>query len=165
MPMFFSSLSPATLKTLIWLVVMIIVDYAAVITAIMIDFRSGVLRARRRGIPRTSKGYRRSVDKAARYLVTLLASSAIDAMLVAAAMLFRSTMGWAIPVFPLFTTLCAIVLSLIEGKSVMENTQRRADFTSAAASAADMLSDKELQRMIANLNRLLKAFNDNSNEC
>ena len=79
--MFFTILSPATLKTLIWLVVMILVDYAAVITAIMIDFRSGVLRARRRGIPRTSKGYRRSVDKAARYLVTLLASSAIDACL------------------------------------------------------------------------------------
>lgn len=138
-----------------WLAVMLLIDYFAVITAVMIDLRSGVLRARREGKPRTSGGYRRTVEKLSRYLITLLALSAVDAMLVGAALLFRSTMEWAVPVFPLFTTLGAIALTLIEGKSVMENSQRRQDFSSAAASAAEMLTDTELRRLMSTLRNLI----------
>ncbi len=157
MPMLLISLSPATEKNLIWLALMLLIDYLSVITVVVIDFRSGILRARRERKPRTSKGYRRSVEKIARYLVTLLALTAVDSMLVVSAMLFRSTMEWAVPVFPIFTTVGAIALSLIEGKSVMENSQCRKDFTSAAASATELLTHAELQRLIAAIRRLLEA--------
>lgn len=155
MPMLFISPSPLTVKSITWLAAMLLIDYLAVIIAVIIDFRSGILRARREEKPRTSKGYRQSVEKLSRYLITLLSLSAVDAMLVAAAMLFRSTMGWNIPAFPLFTSIGAIALSLIEGKSVMENSQRRSDFTSAAASASQLLSNTEIRNLIKLLRHLI----------
>lgn len=142
------NLSPDTCKTLIWFIVMLLIDYAAVVLAVIIDLRSAIRRARRLGAPLSSKGYRRSVDKCLRYMLTMLAFSAIDAMIVAGAMLFRSTMGWSVPVFPLCTTICGLLLALIEGKSVMENSQRRADFTQAIQSAVSLLSDRQLTALL-----------------
>lgn len=149
------TVSSATLHNLAWLLAMLLIDYAAVIAAILVDLRSGTLRARREGRQRTSRGYRCSVDKASRYLITLIALTVVDAMIVSAALMLRSTMQWAIPVFPLFTTLGALALAMIEGKSVMENTQRRTDFTKAAASVNDLLNNKELRKLIASLRELL----------
>lgn len=151
------ALSPSTIKSLLWLMVMLLTDYAAVVVAILVDLRSGTLRARREGRPRTSRGYRRTVEKASRYLVTLLALSVIDAMIVGAAMLFRSTMHWEVPVFPLFTTVGAVALTLIESRSVVENSQNRADFTSTAAKATSLLTDKEVRALIDAVRRLLDA--------
>ena len=153
----FISLSPPLAKSLLWLAVMLMLDYAAVICAVVIDLRSGVIRARREGRRRTSRGYRQTVEKLSRYLVTLLALSAVDALIAGTAMLLVSTMGWNLPVMPLFTTLGALALCFIEGKSVVENTQRRADFTDAASSVADLLTDRELQRLATILRRLISS--------
>lgn len=139
---------PSIINELQWVTVMLLIDYAAVVAAILIDLRSGVLKAKREGKPRTSKGYRQSVDKTSRYLITLLALSVIDSVVIMASMLFRATMGWDILIFPLFTTLGAIALTLIEGKSVMENVQSRKDFTSAATKATELLNAKELHQLI-----------------
>lgn len=150
------TLSPATSKSLAWLLAMLFIDYFAVIAAVMVDFRSGTLRAKREGRPRTSRGYRRTVEKLSRYLVTLLALTVVDAMIVGAAMLLRSTMEWQIPVFPLFSTIGAIALALIEGKSVMENSQKTTDFTHAASQAADFLSQKEFLQLLDAIKNLKK---------
>ncbi|WP_304638375.1 hypothetical protein [uncultured Muribaculum sp.] len=149
------TLSPDTVKSLLWLLAMLFIDYVSVITAVLIDLRSAIMKARRENRPRTSSGYRRTVEKTSRYLTTLIALTIIDAMIVGAALLFRSTMGWSVPVFPLFTTIGAVGLALIEGKSVMENTQRRSDFTSTASSASDFLSDKEFVRLVESLRLLI----------
>jgi len=134
---------------------MLLIDYASVTLAVIVDLRSGIRRAKQEGRPPTSRGYRRSVDKCLRYLLTLIAFSIVDAMIVVASMLFRSTMGWAIPVFPVCTTMCALLLTLIEGKSVMENTQRRTDFTSAADAARSLLTDRRLTELVKTLRNLL----------
>ncbi|MCM1349540.1 MAG: phage holin family protein [Firmicutes bacterium] len=148
------TISPSTLNSMLWLALMLTVDYFAVIAAVLIDLRSGTLKARRQDRPITSSGYRRSVEKASRYLTTLLALTVVDAMIVGAAMLLRSTMQWSVPVFPLFTTIGAVALALIEGKSVMENTQSHANFTDTAAKAADLLSHHDLRRLIEALKSL-----------
>ena len=149
-------LSPDTSKTLLWLLTMLLIDYTAVIIAVVIDLRSGLRRARRGGQPLTSGGYRRSVDKCLRYLLTLMAFTTVDAMIVVASMLFRSTRGWAIPVFPFCTTLCGLLLALIEGKSVMENTQRRSDFTETARAALSLLTDEQFTSLIDTLRSFRK---------
>ncbi len=164
MPLLSINLSAATVKTLLWLAAMIFVDYAAVISAVMIDLRSGILKSRREGKARTSRGYRRSVEKLSRYLNTLLALSAVDMMIVVACMLFRATMDWSVPVFPLFTTLGAVALSLIEGKSVMENSQRATDFTEAAAKARKILTDTEILALIDTLRTLISGKTKNSSD-
>lgn len=152
----FINLSPALAKSLIWLAAMLMLDYAAVIVAVVIDLRSGVIRARREGRRRTSRGYRRTVEKLSRYLTTLLALSAVDALIAGTAMLLVSTMGWNLPVMPLFTTLGALALCFIEGKSVVENTQRRSDFTDAASSVTDLLTDADLRRLASTLRDILR---------
>lgn len=140
-------ISPATLKSMLWIVALMIVDYVAVLVAVLIDLRSGTLKARRQGVPRTSGGYRRTVDKASRYFITLLALSVIDSMVVMAALLLRSTMEWNVPVLPVFTTIGAICLTLIEAKSVVENSQKRSEYTAAAEALTGLLSDPVVHRL------------------
>lgn len=140
--------SSVTMAGIFWLLGLLLVDYVAVLVAVVIDLRSGTLKARRNGVPRTSGGYRRTVDKLSRYFITLMALTVIDAMLVVSAMLLRSTMGWSVPVFPLFTTLGAVCLTLIEAKSVMENLQSKTDYTSAADAVAGLLADKSFRALI-----------------
>ena len=137
---------------LLWVVALMIVDYAAVLVAVLIDLRSGMLKARRRGETRTSKGYRRTVDKASRYFITLLALSVIDSMVVMAAMLLRSTMAWNVPALPVFTTIGAICLTLIEAKSVVENTQKRSEYTADALTG--LLSEPAVKRLMDALKEL-----------
>lgn len=152
--MILPEISPETLKMLLWVVALMIVDYAAVLVAVLIDLRSGMLKTRRRGEPRTSKGYRRTVDKASRYFITLLALSVIDSMVVMAAMLLRSTMAWNVPALPVFTTIGAICLTLIEAKSVVENTQKRSEYTDAADALTGLLSEPAVKRLMDALKEL-----------
>ena len=82
-----SLLPAADLSSLAWAVMLLAVDYVAVLACILIDCRSGAMRARREGIPRTSSGYRRTVEKASRYFITLIALTVIDLLALAAVML------------------------------------------------------------------------------
>lgn len=141
--------------SLLWLLVLVVMDYISVTAASLIDLRSAVLKAKRSGQPRRSKGYRRTVEKLSRYYVTMLALTVVDGMLVISAMLLRSTMGWTIPVFPLLTTLGAIAMTLIEAKSVVENSQRRSDYTDAARAINEALENPELKELVGRLRELI----------
>lgn len=149
-------LTPATAKAVQWLLAILIIDYACVTAASIIDLRSGISKCRRLGIRPSSGGYRRTVDKLGRYYITLMALTVIDIMIVISAMMLQATVGWTVPAFPAFTTLGAIALTLIEAKSVMENTQRKADYTSTARAVNDLLSAPELKELITRLRQLLK---------
>ena len=70
-------------------------------------------------------------------------------------MLLRSTAGWSVPVFPLFTTLGAIAMTLIEAKSVVENSQRKSDYTEAARAINDALDNPELKELLGRLRELI----------
>ena len=149
-----SFLPAAHLSSLAWAVMLLAVDYVAVLACILIACRSGAMRARREGIPRTSSGYRRTVEKASRYFITLIALTVMDLLVVAAVMLLRVTAGSAIPALPLFSTLGALLLCLIEVKSVMENSHRPSDINRAVDSASRLLDDKSLRRLIHTLSEL-----------
>ena len=142
-----SFLPAAHLSSLAWAVMLLAVDYVAVLACILIDCRSGAMRARREGIPRTSSGYRRTVEKASRYFITLIALTVMDLLVVAAVMLLRVTAGSAIPALPLFSTLGEV-------KSVMENSHRPSDINRAVDSASRLLDDKSLRRLIHTLSEL-----------
>lgn len=63
---------------------LVAIDYVCVLLAVLADLRSGILKARRQGVKRTSRGLRRSVEKAGRYYVMLFAMTLIDAMVCGA---------------------------------------------------------------------------------
>ncbi|MDE6382925.1 MAG: hypothetical protein K2K79_01085 [Paramuribaculum sp.] len=152
----FITLSPATAATLMWTLAITLACYLAVVVAVFIDLRSAILKARHRGIARTSRGYRRTVAKAGRYLTTLLALTAVDALLVLTAIMLRSTMGWILPALPLFTIIGAVAMTLIEAKSVVENTQDSRRYRHALRSLSRALDSDELQHLVERLRALAK---------
>lgn len=142
------SISSEISATVLWVAVILLFDFFAVIVATVVDLVSALRKARRMGVKRTSNGYRRTVDKLLRYFLTLIALSAVDLLLVISMLSLRSTMGWHLPVFPLFTTVGAVAMTLIEVKSVMENAHKKSDLTSMAATAAALLSDPALKSFL-----------------
>ena len=83
------TLAPFIIKSLQWLLALLLIDYTAVTIATLIDLKSGIKKCRRLNIPCTSRGYRRTIDKLSRYYTTLMSLTTIDAMLTATAMLLQ----------------------------------------------------------------------------
>lgn len=138
-------ISSSTLRTLSMLALLVGIDYVCVLAAILADLRSGVLKARRTDTPRTSRGLRHTVEKAARYYVTLFAMSVIDALVLASAFYLRAVGAWEIPPFPLFTTLGSAGLCAIELKSIYENSREKGDYDLVARTLRRMLSDADFR--------------------
>lgn len=111
------------------------VDYVGVTAAVVADLRSGLARARRQGVPLTSRGYRRTLTKLATYLRVLAGLSAVDGMLMASALCLRLTGGPEWPLLPVLTSLGSAGIALVEVKSMVENSGRK----SAFEAAVDML--------------------------
>ena len=139
--------SPDLLRSLAWLLALLTVDYLGVIVAVCVDLHSGLRKASRLGQPRTSRGYRRTVDKGLRYLATLLSLTLVDVIMSLSAMCLRSMTGWNIPVMPLLTTSGALFMMLVEAKSVVENLHSEADLREAARTLSRLLSDRRLHEI------------------
>lgn len=150
------TLAPFIIKSLQWLLALLLIDYTAVTIATLIDLKSGIKKCHRLNIPCTSGGYRRTIDKLSRYYTTLMSLTTIDAMLTATAMLLQSTAGWNIPAFPLFTTIGAIAMTLIEAKSVMENTQQKSDYTTTLKSINELLENPDLKNLAEHIKKMVK---------
>ncbi|MCI9607569.1 MAG: hypothetical protein HFJ94_05290 [Muribaculaceae bacterium] len=131
-------------------------DYAGVLVAMLADLRSGVAKARRSGATVTSRGFRSTVEKAGRYYLTLFAMTAIDLMIVAAVLFLREFTDWNIPPFPIFTTVGAIGLGLIELKSIMENTRSSTSLRSAGRMLKKLFEDPEIRKIAEKLLRIDK---------
>ncbi len=126
---------------------LIAIDYVGVLLAILADLRSGIAKAKRTGEKLCSRGYRSTVDKAGRYYLTLFAMTAIDVMVVAAIVFLRIFSGWNLPPFPLFTTVGAIGLGIIELKSIMENTRSGDNIKEAAKILKGLLKNPDIHRI------------------
>lgn len=101
--------------------IIVTADMIAVIAATGIDFLSGIARARREGIKRTSRGFRRTVTKLGNYLLLMLGMLTVDGIIVLTSLLSRAGGGTGMVMIPLFTTVTSLSLTLIEAKSVSEN--------------------------------------------
>lgn len=127
------------------------VEYVCVVAAVLADLRSGVLKARRLGEAVTSGGYRRTVEKASRYFITLIGMTLIDVMLLAAVVYLRAVAGWGIPPFPLFTTVGAAGLGMIELKSIYENSRERGDYDMIVRALRRMIADEKFRKALSEL--------------
>lgn len=110
------------------LAVTLAVEYGGVVASVIADFVSGVAKARRAGVARTSRGYRRTFDKLARYLTALAGLSVVDAVILAAVACVRGTGGPSVPLLPVMTSLGALGIVLIEAKSICERVEEKGDF-------------------------------------
>lgn len=97
--------------------------YILVLFAILADLWSGVRKAKKNGIARSSYGYKRTIDKLARYYNVLLALSVVDAMQIASLWYLEQYYAIKFPMFPFITLIGAIGVCLIEIKSIYEKAE------------------------------------------
>jgi len=117
--------------------------YFTVLLAVAADFMSGVRNAKRNGIPRTSKGFRQTVDKLGRYYNVLLAISLVDVMQMASVWYMETYYRWYVPLFPILTLICTVGLCLIEIKSIYENTEDKAKMKEAAQLFGTLIKNRD----------------------
>ncbi|MDE7443324.1 MAG: phage holin family protein, partial [Muribaculaceae bacterium] len=114
-------------------------EYSGVFLAIMADLWSGWRKAKATGAKRTSKALRNTVDKVARYYNALIALTVLDAMVMGAAIYLERFQGWNIPAFPAFSLIGALGLTLIEIKSICENTGKRKEMEHVSKMVSEIL--------------------------
>lgn len=95
-------------------------EYCLVIVAVMADLISGVRKAKQRGEVRSSYGFKRTVDKLAKYFNALIALTVVDCMQILGIWYLDNWYGYHIPVFPLVTLAGAIGIGCIEVRSIYE---------------------------------------------
>lgn len=118
--------------------------YIEVFIMILADLWSGVRKARARGEVRSSFGYKKTIDKIARYYNAMIALSVIDAMQMGGIWYLTCYYGWSIPIFPVVSLLGALGISLVELKSIYEKADEkvRGDYKEVAALAAEIAKHK-----------------------
>ncbi|MCM1292537.1 MAG: hypothetical protein NC111_00890 [Bacteroides sp.] len=152
------SISPAMVSSLQWAAALLVLDFLAVIFASLCDLASGLRKVRRSGLAATSRGYRRTIDKLLRYFLTMLALMGVDSIIVVLCISLRSTIGWNLPALPFLTTVGAFCITLIEAKSVMENTRASAEISrgllDSASELSELLADDRIRRLIELLRKI-----------
>ena len=115
---------------LIWILFAL---YILVFFMIGADFWSGIRKAKKNGIVRSSYGFRRTVEKIKEYYNAMIALTIIDAMQVTALWYLETYYKYEIPMFPFVTLVGAIGLCIIEIKSIYEKAEDKQRFHEAGA--------------------------------
>ena len=128
--------------------------YVFVLLAIVGDLVSGVRKAKSAGVVRTSEGFKRTVEKIAKYYNMLFAVSILDAFLLTTIYILQSK-GWllSVPLFPIITVAGGIYLAFVEARSVGEKLEdkERAKIKSDFALFAEFLKDEDKLKKVAGL--------------
>jgi len=117
--------------------------YMLVLLSIMADLWSGVRKAKQNNIVRSSYGFKRTIDKIARYYNVLLALSIVDAMQMASLWYLETYYGYKIPIFPVITLLGAIGVCLIEIKSIYEKAEDKVRIENVGNLAGKIIANKD----------------------
>lgn len=122
--------------------------YVIILALILADLWAGVRKAKKRGEYRTSDGYKRTIDKIARYYNMTFALSLIDVVQIAIIFFlyyFYKTDIWMIPWFTLFATGYVgwvEVHSIWEPADIKEKKQQQ-DYTKALLAVIEQYGGAE----------------------
>ncbi len=122
--------------------------YITILALILADLWSGVRKAKKRGEFRTSDGYKRTIDKIARYYNMTFAMSLIDVVQVAIIFFlyyFYEVDIWMIPWFTLFATgyvAWVEIHSIWEPADIKEKKQQK-DYTKALLAVIEQYGGAE----------------------
>ena len=133
--------------------VLMFLEYLLVLIAVLADLVSGVRKAKKMGVARRSKAFRRTIDKLARYYNALFALSIVDAMQLIAIAYLRAVESLdSLPLFPLFTLLGAIGIALIELKSIFEKAEvKEQQYRDTAEAIIKLLRNHDVITNLINL--------------
>jgi hypothetical protein len=111
---------------------------------IAFDLWAGIRKAKQRGEKISSDGWKRTVNKVARYYNALLALVVVDCMQMAGVWYLDNYYDYHIPIFPFITLLGAFGVAAIEVKSIYEKAEEkeRREMKQVAALAAEIAKQK-----------------------
>lgn len=117
--------------------------YLMVLLAILADLWSGVRKAKKNGIARSSYGFKRTIDKIARYYNVLLALTVVDAMQMGSLWYLEKYYEYNWPIFPIVTLVGSIGVCLIEIKSIYEKAEDKVRIENVANMAGKIITNKD----------------------
>lgn len=121
---------------------MLTLTYGAVVVAMIVDFISGVRKARKSGIATRSRGYKMTCEKASKYFMPMVVLSCVDIICSPVVHL------------PVFTMLMGSFNVFCEWKSVMESTHEKEEIRDAASTLNLIIRNKDdIAAMIVSLMR------------
>lgn len=97
--------------------------YMLVFFLVIADLCSGVRKAKQRGEMRSSYGYRKTINKIARYYNALLALTIMDCMQMGCLWYLHNYYECKLPIFPFVTLMGALGIGFIEIKSIYEKAE------------------------------------------
>lgn len=106
--------------TLIFCGILVVLFYIIVLGLIFADLWSGVRKAKQRGEYRTSDGYKRTIDKIAKYYNMMLALTLVDVAQLSIIFFTHWFYGYDIIMLPWFTAIGMLYIAFVEIKSIRE---------------------------------------------
>jgi hypothetical protein len=125
---------------------------------IFADLWSGLRKAKRIGETRTSYGYRRTISKMAQYYNLLIAGSIVDSIYGLLCWYLENYYQTSLWLFPFITFIIALVLCLIEIKSIREKAEDKVRFDRAGQVVQQVFINRE------NLEEVAKTISNYMNE-
>ena len=154
------------MEKLIVLLIILFSLYILILFMIGLDFWSGIRKAKKNNIVRSSYGFRRTVEKIKEYYNAMIALTIIDAMQVTAIWYLETYYKYEIPMFPFVTLVGAIGLCIIEIKSIYEKAEDKQRFHEAGALITSIAKNRtdieEISKSVAEY--LKENTNENNNE-
>lgn len=137
--------------------------YILILFMIGADFWSGIRKAKKNNIVRSSYGFRRTVEKIKEYYNAMIALTIIDAMQVTSIWYLETYYHYSIPMFPFVTLIGAIGLSIIEIKSIYEKAEDKQRFHEAGALISQIAKNKtDVEEIAKSISKYLQEKPDES---
>ena len=123
--------------------IILTIVYLLVLFVIFLDLWAGIRKARKRGELRSSLGYRKTVEKIAKYFNLIFVMLTVWQI--------NEQTGSRLPLIPILTVLGAMFIGFIELKSVYEKSEdkEKAKIADAAAALGSALKNRETQGIVA----------------
>lgn len=136
--------------------------YILVLLMIFADLWSGVRKAKRIGETRTSYGYRRTISKMAQYYNLLIAGSIVDSIYGLLCWYLENYYQTSLWLFPFITFIIALVLCLIEIKSIREKAEDKVRLDRAGQVVQQVFINRENLEEVAKT--ISEYMSENSNK-
>ena len=139
--------------------------YILVLLMIFADLWSGVRKAKRIGEARTSYGYRRTISKMAQYYNILIACTIVDSMYGMLSWFLETYYQYSIWLFPFCTFFIAVVLCLIEIKSIREKAEDKVRLDRAGQAIQQVFINRDnLEEVAKTISNYMKESDNSKTE-
>lgn len=145
-------------------IVILAILYSTVLIFVALDLWSGVRKAKKRGEFRSSRGFRKTVEKIIKYYNMLLAVSVIDFLIILAAWELNFQISTNIPMLPVCSFIASIFIGFIELKSIYEKNEdkEKAKIIEAAELLVKIIKDKDNKDFADNIISIIKDSKNNN---